>query len=107
MLLGRAGVINRAMLGVGLVSQPLPLSRNSFGALLGCVYIMLPYMVLILYAYFVSIDSRKMAAARTLGARPAQAFLRIFVPLSLPAALSASMLVFILSIGLFITPALL
>ncbi|MGD9741642.1 MAG: ABC transporter permease subunit [Dongiaceae bacterium] len=106
-LLGRNGVINQTLQSVGLIDSPLDLSRNSFGAMVSSVYIMLPLMVLTLYAAMRQIDMNTIKAARTLGARRSQAFLAVFVPLSKPGIVSACLLVFIISLGFFVTPALL
>lgn len=106
-LLGRRGVINGALSSLGVIDEPLRLSHNAFGALISSVYVVAPYMVLTLYASFRQIDLRLLAASRTLGASRGQAFLAVFLPLSAGAVASACLLVFILSIGFFITPALL
>lgn len=106
-ILERRGLANTALQSAGLIERPLQLVHNSFGALVGSVYIMLPIMVLSLYAAMGAIDLGTLKAARTLGARPIQAFVRIFMPLSLPGVISGSLLVLILSLGFFVTPILL
>lgn len=106
-LLGRNGVINQTLKSLGVIDAPLDLSRNTFGALVSSVYIMLPLMVLTLYSAMRQIDMSALKAARTLGARRSQAFLAVFVPLSKPGIVSACLLVFIISLGFFVTPALL
>ncbi|HEV7286820.1 MAG TPA: ABC transporter permease subunit, partial [Kaistia sp.] len=73
----------------------------------GMVHYMLPYAILPLYANMREIDQRTIAAARGLGAGPLQAFRRVFLPLSLPGIVGAGVLVFILSLGFYITPAIL
>ena len=106
-ILGRKGMVNEAMIGLGLIDMPLPLLYNRFSVYVGMVHIMLPFMVLPLYAVMQRIDLRLMSAAWSLGAGKSASFLLIFLPLSLPGVLAGSLLVFILSIGFFVTPALL
>ena len=105
-LLGKNGLINAALLKTGLVSSPVQLIFNTPGTLIGMTHIMLPYMIFPLYSVMRNIDSRVMAAAYNLGAKPWQAFLKVFFPLSLPGVFGGSILVFIISLGFFITPAL-
>jgi ABC-type spermidine/putrescine transport system permease subunit I len=106
-LLQDTGVINRALQSAGLVDEPLPLIRNSFGVTIGMTHIMLPYLVLPLYAVMARIDLSLPDAAQSLGASPFRAFRRVFVPLSIPGLLAGALLVFVLSLGFYITPALL
>jgi len=105
-LLGREGVVNQLLLRVGLTERPLPLMYNRFGVLVGMSYVLLPYMVLALYGVMKGIDSGLVRAARSLGATGPQAFYRVYLPLTLPGIGGGSLLVFILSLGFFITPAL-
>jgi ABC-type spermidine/putrescine transport system permease subunit I len=106
-LLGFNGIINRTLIGVGAVSDPIPLMFNRFGVLVGMTHYMLPYMVLSLYAVMSGIPADYMQAGANLGAPPLKRFLRIYLPLSMPGIGAGCLLVFILSIGFFITPALL
>ena len=106
-LLRTEGVINQALLGWGLVAQPLALVHNELGVVIGMVHYMVPYAVLPLYANMQGIDPRLADASRSLGAGPLTTFLRIFLPLSLPGIAAAGVLVFIFSLGFFVTPALL
>src|SRR5438093_5960922 len=85
----------------------MALLYNRFSMYVGMVHIMLPFMILPLYAIMQRIDLRLIAAARSLGAGAVPAFLLVFLPLSLPGVLSGSLLVFIISLGFFVTPALL
>ena len=105
-LLGRNGVINNGLLSLGWIAEPLPLLYSKVGILIGMVYVLLPYMVLTLYASLKSIDPGLMRAARGLGAGWYFAFTRIYFPLSLHGVISGSLIVFILALGFFITPAL-
>ena len=106
-ILDRRGLVNVVLQRLHIIEKPLSLSHNTFAALVGSVYIMLPLMVLTLYAPMREIDLSAVRAARTLGARPLQAFVRIFFPLSVPGIVFACLLVFIVSLGFFVTPALL
>jgi putative spermidine/putrescine transport system permease protein len=105
-LLGRNGLINQGLAALGFIDAPLPLLYNKMGILVGMAYVLLPYMVLTLYAAMKTIDPSLMRAARGLGASNAYSFLRIYLPLSLHGIISGSLIVFILAIGFFITPAL-
>jgi ABC-type spermidine/putrescine transport system permease subunit I len=107
LLLGRRGIINYVLMSLGLIREPLQLNYNSFGTFIGSVYIMVPLMVLTVYTGMRSIDLGTVHAARTLGARPALAFLRVFWPQSVPGVVAGVLLVFIVSLGFFVTPALL
>jgi putative spermidine/putrescine transport system permease protein len=106
-LLRDTGVINRFLLDLGVINEPLTLIRTTGGVILGMSHILLPFMVLPLYAVMRRIDPEFGRAAANLGASPMAAFLRVFVPLSLPGVLAGCLLVFILALGFYITPALL
>jgi putative spermidine/putrescine transport system permease protein len=106
-LLGREGVINKVLVGSGVVSEPLNMMYNQFGVNVGMVHYMVPVATLTLYANMAGIDRRLVSAARGLGASPGQAFWRVFLPLSLPGVAAAAALVFVFSTGFFVTPALL
>jgi ABC-type spermidine/putrescine transport system permease subunit I len=106
-LLGRSGVVNRALRDWGLIEFPLPLLHNLTGVLVGVVHVLLPYMVFPIYAALLRIDPDLSRAAEGLGAPAWRAFLRITLPLSLPGVFAGCALVFVLSLGFFITPALL
>jgi len=105
-LLGRTGVINQILLDIGLVSQPLALIYNRTGVIIGMTYVLLPYMVLTLYSAMKSVDKRVLQAASGMGAGRLTVFLRVFLPQTLGGIAAGALLVFILSIGFFITPAL-
>ena len=106
-LLQSRGVINTWLMGAGIIDAPLPLIRNEFGVVLGMVHYMIPYAALPLYANMKGIDPRLVPAARGLGAGPVQAFLKVYLPMSLPGLISAGILTFIFSLGFYVTPALL
>ncbi len=106
-LLQRNGIINSTLLSSGLIDQPLQLAHNLTGSIIGMVHIMLPFLVLPLYATMRSIDPDLVRAAIGLGSSPRSAFWRVFLPMSLPGLTAGLVLVFILSLGFFVTPALL
>jgi putative spermidine/putrescine transport system permease protein len=105
-LLGSHGIINDLLIRLHLIDEPVKLLYNRTGVLIGMTYMLLPYMVLALYSVMRSIDARLLLAAESLGAGRTRAFWRIFFPLSMPGVASGGLLVFILSLGYFITPAL-
>lgn len=106
-LLQRTGLINTWLTEAGLVSEPLPLVHNMLGTVIGMVHVMLPFLILPLYASMRAIDPVYMRAAANCGATPAQAFRQVFLPLSLPGLAAGTGLVFVLCLGFFVTPALL
>jgi ABC-type spermidine/putrescine transport system permease subunit I len=105
-LLGRNGIINQTLQSVGLIDVPIPLLYNKLGILIGMTYVLLPYMILTLYAAMRGIDPSLTRAAFGLGASRIYTFWRIYFPLSLHGVISGSLIVFILAIGFFLTPAL-
>ena len=105
-LLGRNGLVNNLLITLGLINEPLTLLYSKTGILIGMVYVLLPYMVLTLYASLKAIDPGLMRAARGLGGSWWFAFTRVYFPLSLHGVVSGSLIVFILALGFFITPAL-
>lgn len=106
-LLQRTGVINQLLQSLGIISEPLALVHNTFGTVVATVHILLPFMVLPLYAAMQKIPNDLMQAGASLGASPSHTFWRIFLPLSLPGVLAGSTLVFVLCLGFYITPELL
>jgi putative spermidine/putrescine transport system permease protein len=106
-ILQREGILNSSLIALGIVDEPLSLIYNRAGVLIGMVQVLLPFVVFPLLSVMQRIDLTYSAAASTLGAPPVTNFLRIYLPLSLPGILSGGMLVFVLSLGYFITPALL
>ncbi|TGU96710.1 ABC transporter permease [Mesorhizobium sp. M00.F.Ca.ET.151.01.1.1] len=106
-LLQRTGVINRALMGLGIIHEPLPLINNLAGVTIGMVYIMLPFMILPLVGTLRAIDPMTLRAAALCGASPFAAFRRILLPLSLPGVAAGGLMVFVMSLGYFVTPALL
>lgn len=103
-ILRDTGVINNFLMGLGFISQPLPLLFNQGAVLLGLFYGYLPFMVLPLYASIEKLDFSLVEAAQDLGANALRTFLRIILPLTKPGLVAGSILVFIPSIGAYVTP---
>ncbi|BCH12554.1 ABC transporter permease (plasmid) [Mesorhizobium sp. 131-3-5] len=101
------GVINTALIQSGFISEPLPLIRNEFSVMVGTLAVLLPYMIFPIYAVMRRIDRDYSRAAAILGAPPARTFVRIILPLSLSGVLAGSLIVFVLALGFYLTPALL
>nr|WP_241188114.1 ABC transporter permease [Pseudohalocynthiibacter aestuariivivens] len=106
-LLQRRGVINTWLMEWGVIDAPLKLVHNFTGTAIGMVHIMLPFLVLPLYANMKAIDTGLMKAASNLGASPTRAFWQIYVPLTYSGLGAGVILVFVLSLGFYVTPALL
>jgi ABC-type spermidine/putrescine transport system permease subunit I len=106
-VLNPQGILNMLLMHAGLASEPLKLVYNQVGVLIGMTQIMLPYMVLPLATIMGRLDPWLLAAARSMGAGPPTAFLRVILPLTLPGLLAGIVLVFTSSLGFFVIPALL
>lgn len=106
-LLQRTGVVNKTLMGLGLIDKPLPLVNNLVGVTIGMTYIMLPFVILPLIGVIRSIDPAILRAAALCGATKLQCFLRVLLPLSLPGIAAGALMVFVMSLGYFVTPALL
>jgi putative spermidine/putrescine transport system permease protein len=106
-LLAQNGLVNQALITLGLVDAPVKLLFNFAGLLIGLTHIFLPFMVLVLIGAIQNIPRDLEDAARVLGASWASAFFRITLPLSAPGVLSGSILVFVLTISALVTPRLL
>ena len=106
-LLQRKGLINELGMFLGLWDHPLTLVNNYTGTLIGMVHIMLPFLVLSLYGAMRAVDPDCLKAASSLGAKPTQVFWKVFVPLSMPGLMGGMLIVFILSLGFYVTPAIL
>jgi ABC-type spermidine/putrescine transport system permease subunit I len=106
-LLQNRGIVNNALIDSGLIEERLSLMHNLTGTLIGMVHIMLPFMVFPLYAGMQRIDPDYAKAASGLGASALYAFRRVYLPLSLPGLAAGAVLTFVVSLGFYITPAVL
>jgi len=106
-LLQRRGLVNTWLMDFGMIERPLQLMHNFTGTVIGMVHIMLPFMVLPLYGSMRGINRDLVRAAASLGASPTRAFWQVFVPLSLPGLAAGIIIVFVLCLGFYVTPALL
>jgi ABC-type spermidine/putrescine transport system permease subunit I len=106
-ILQRNGLVNSALIGMGIVDRPIPLVHNMTGTIIGMVHIMVPFLILPLYASMKAIDGNLMRAAANLGSTPAHAFRRVYLPLSMPGLVAGTIMIFVMCLGFYITPALL
>ena len=106
-LLQKKGLLNNMAIEMGLISEPIKIVHNTTGTLIGMVHIMLPFLILPLYANMRAIDKDALKAASSLGATPTRAFWTVFFPLSLPGLLAGLLIVFVLCLGFYVTPAIL
>ena len=106
-VLQKEGVINSLLQALGLIAEPLPLVFNRFGVVVAMTHILLPFMILPMYSVMRQIPASYVRAARSLGASPSTAFLRVYLPQCVPGIGAGALLVFILALGYYITPALL
>ncbi len=105
-LLGRNGIINQLLLWSGVIATPLKLLNTTFAVYVAMVHVLLPFMILPLFAALRAIDPSLLRAGASLGARPGAVFRQIVLPLSLAGVSAGCLLVFILALGFYITPAL-
>ncbi|EGU53965.1 putative permease [Vibrio orientalis CIP 102891 = ATCC 33934] len=105
-LLQNQGVVNDLLLWLGITSERLAMMHNTFGTIVAMVHILLPFMILPLYSVMKGISPSYFRAARSLGATPSVAFVKVYMPLTMPGIGAGALLTFILSIGFYITPAL-
>ena len=106
-LLQRKGILNDFAIQIGLWDSPVKLVHNMTGTLIGMAHIMLPFLVLPLYNAMKKIDRDLMQAASNLGATPTKAFWQVYFPLSMPGMVAGSLIVFVLCLGFYVTPAVL
>jgi putative spermidine/putrescine transport system permease protein len=100
-------VINRVLMSLGLTSGPLALTNNLVGVTIGMTYILLPFIIMPLYATMKSINPEILRAAALCGASRWQAFFHIFLPACAPGVAAGCLMVFVMSLGYFVTPVLL
>jgi putative spermidine/putrescine transport system permease protein len=105
-ILQREGMLNSALLWLGLISKPIELIFNRTGLLIAMTHVLLPYMILTLYSVMKSIDRLHMRAARSLGANGFTAFRRVYLPQTFPGISAGCLIVYILALGYYVTPAL-
>jgi len=107
LILGRSGMINSWLIDAGVISAPLPLMYNRLGVVIAVVHVYLPFAVLPIYAALRAIDPARERAAAGLGAAPWRVFVHVTLPLAAPGLIAAFTLLFILSMGLYLTPVIL
>lgn len=103
-ILRNDGILNNALMWLGIVDAPLEIYRTDLAVYIGLVYAYLPFFILPLYATLVKLDLRLLEAAYDLGARPFTAFRQVTLPLSMPGVVSGAMLVFIPAVGEYVVP---
>lgn len=106
-ILQRKGLINQFLIDLGIVSEPINLIFNQFAVIVGSTHILLPFMILPIFGVLKRMDPRLIRAATGLGASPRKAFWTVTVPLSLPGIAAGVLIVFIMTLGFFVTPAVL
>ena len=106
-LLQKKGLLNNIAIELGFITEPVKIVHNTTGTLIGMVHIMLPFLILPLYANMRAIDKDILKAASSLGATPTRAFWTVFFPMSLPGLLAGILIVFVLCLGFYVTPAIL
>ncbi|EFM88395.1 spermidine/putrescine ABC transporter permease PotB [Actinobacillus pleuropneumoniae] len=99
--LGVKGVLNEALLAIGLIDEPLRLLNSELAIIIGLVYILLPFMILPLYSSIEKIDGRLLEAAKDLGASAFQRFVRVTIPLTMPGIVAGCLLVLLPAMGMF------
>ncbi|MDH4567074.1 ABC transporter permease [Pseudomonas sp. BN414] len=100
------GLVNRLLMEVGVIGEPLQMLYNRTGVLIALSHVLLPYMILPLYGAMRAVPPSQMRAAASLGAGPVHAYLKVYLPQLLPGVAAGSLLVFILALGYYITPVL-
>jgi ABC-type spermidine/putrescine transport system permease subunit I len=103
-LLQRRGIVNTLLMKWGVIDQPLALVHNFTGTAIGMLHIMIPFLVLPLYANMRALDRDYLRAAASLGASPTQAFWRVYLPLTFPGLAAGTVMVFVICLGFYITP---
>ena len=106
-LLQKKGLLNNVLIDLEIIAEPIKFVHNTSGTLIGMAHIMLPFLILPLYANMRSIDKDCVRAAASLGATPSRTFWTVFFPLSIPGLLAGLLIVFVLCLGFYVTPAVL
>jgi putative spermidine/putrescine transport system permease protein len=105
-ILGDRGIVNETLKGIGIISEPLKLANNELGVAIALIEILMPYMILTVATGSSRLDDAVLEASATLGGSTFRTFFRVVLPLTLPGILTGSLLVFVLTISSFVTPAL-
>ncbi len=105
-LLQNEGLVNKSLIALGLIDQPLALIFNRAGVFIAMVHVLLPYAILPIYSVMKGISGNHLRAAASLGAPPLRVFRTVYLPLTLPGLAAGGTLVFVLSVGFYVTPAL-
>lgn len=106
-ILGQEGVLNKSLIKIGIIGEPISFLYRELGVMIGTINILAPFFILPMVATMSSIDQRLTDAALSLGATRTQAFWRVYFPLTLPSLISSFFLIFILTLGFYVTPAIL
>lgn len=106
-LLSSRGILNTWMTDLGLISEPLPMVRNEFGVVMGMTHYLVPFAVFPIASAMRQLDERVLMAARGMGASRLRSFWQVFLPMTMPGIFGAALIVFVFSLGFFITPAIL
>jgi putative spermidine/putrescine transport system permease protein len=105
-LLQNEGLVNQTLLALGILSEPLPLIFNRLGLYIAMIHVLLPFMILPVYSVLKGIPGEHMKAAASLGAKPLTVFRRIYLPQAMPGIIAGGTLIFVISLGYYVTPAL-
>ncbi|MBT3143208.1 ABC transporter permease [Phaeobacter gallaeciensis] len=105
-VLGKEGIINQTLIALGIIDTPIQMLFTTGAVYVGMVQIMLPILIVTCFSSMTEIDQSLLRAARIMGASPRKAFREVFLPLSAEGAITGTLIVFILSMGFFIVPAL-
>lgn len=105
-LLQEQGLVNEALQWIGVIDSPMRLIYNRIGVYIAMTHVLLPFMIMPMYAVMKGIKPHFMRAAVSLGARPTTAFIRVYLPMTLPGIAAGALLVFIMALGYYVTPAL-
>ncbi|BCW44894.1 polyamine ABC transporter permease [Arthrobacter sp. StoSoilB5] len=105
-ILGDEGIVNETLKAIGLISQPIKLANNELGVIIALVEILMPYMILSVVTGSSRLNDTTLEASATLGGGPIRTFFRVVLPLTMPGIVTGCLLVFVLTISSFVTPAL-
>lgn len=106
-ILGNGGLVNRSLQWMGITDRPVEILYNELGIVIGMTNVLLPFLILPLFAAMIRVDQRLLQVAETMGASRMRIFWQVFFPLTLPTLAASAILVFILALGFYITPAVL